>query len=216
MGKHGRGGRFPNEVIINAYGLNQRREHAVLGSGFWGARRFSPHSSGSHGAPLLAATVPYDLIRDAPYPDGQRVLDAQMERRIVNHLILAGAADMDNYKGIHNMAAPGRPLSAAVGILFDQPQRVRRGLEGFRLLIEDLYHFDGFCRESPNYSTMHLAQMLDIPAILSGYSDPPGYRGVFAHRRACRSALRPACPACPCAKTFKGEWGPSKPALFPL
>ena len=182
MGTHGSGGRFPKEVIVHAYGLNRRGDYAFLGNGFVGAGRLSPHGSGSDGPPLLAATVAYDLIRHACYPDGRRVMDEPMDRRIVNDLILAGAADMDHYKEIHNMAAPSRAVSAAVGVLFRQPERVRRGLEGFRLLLEDLYHFDGFCRESPAYSAQHLRLMANIPVILDGYSDPPGYRPAKGER----------------------------------
>ena len=36
--------------------------------------------------------------------------------------------------------------------------------------------------ESPAYSSMHLGGMGDIPGLLSGYSDPPGYRSARGDR----------------------------------
>ncbi len=52
---------------------------------------------------------------------------------------------------------------------------MRRGLEGFTRLLEQSFHFDGFCKESPSYSSMHLGLMRQIPDIVLGYSDPEGY-----------------------------------------
>ncbi|MCK5805533.1 MAG: heparinase II/III family protein, partial [Lentisphaeria bacterium] len=46
---------------------------------------------------------------------------------------------------------------------------------GFEKLIDGCFHSDGFCRESPSYSSMHLSLMENIPLLLRGYSDPPGY-----------------------------------------
>ncbi|MBI3944785.1 MAG: heparinase II/III family protein [Armatimonadetes bacterium] len=176
MGKHGGGGRFPKEVIINPYPINQRQDFAVLGNGFWGAGRFSVHGKGSDAGSLLAAAIAYDLIRDARYADGRPVLDAAMDRRITNDLLLAGCADMENWKDICNKSAPARALSAAVGVQFQRPESVRHGLEGFRLFMEQCFHFDGFCKESPAYSAHHLSNMHELPEILNGYSDPPGYQ----------------------------------------
>ena len=41
--------------------------------------------------------------------------------------------------------------------------------------MDDAFHFDGFCTESPSYSAMHLNQLREIPELLDGYSDPEGY-----------------------------------------
>ena len=39
--------------------------------------------------------------------------------------------------------------------------------------MEEAFHFDGFCTESPSYSDMHLNLMRDIPEVLVGYAGLP-------------------------------------------
>lgn len=174
MGAYPRGGCFPIEAIITAFeGRHREGDHAVLNNGFWGAGRFG--CSGSDGGTLLRVTLAYDAIRNAKNPDGTPVLTPEMHTRITNDLILPGCADTENWNEINNKCGPGRALSAAVGILFNRPQSVRRAIEGFEALLEKSYHFDGFCEESPGYSNMHLNLMRDIPELLSGYSDPEGF-----------------------------------------
>ena len=175
MGKNPPAGQFPTETIITAFaGRHQREGYATLCNGFWGAGRLG--CSGSDGGAILHVTVAYDLIREALRPDGTPVLSRDMEQRIVNDLILAGCADTEHWDDINNKSGPGRALSAAVGIVFQRPSSVRRGLAGFESLMRDCFHVDGFCHESPSYSDMHLSLMQNIPEILSGYSDPEGYQ----------------------------------------
>ncbi|MDP2983926.1 MAG: heparinase II/III family protein [Candidatus Latescibacter sp.] len=174
IGKNPRGGRFPIETIITAFpGLHTRNGYAELNNGFWGAGRFG--CSGSDASFILNMTIAYDLIHEAKHADGTPVVTQEMDKRIVNDLILAGSADSDNWDEINNKCGPGRALSGAVGILFKRPESVRRSLEGFELLMGNSFHFDGFCEESPSYSDMHLSLMQNIPEILLGYTDPPGY-----------------------------------------
>ncbi len=142
--------------------------------GFWGDGRLSA-GVGGEGSILLNWTVAYDLIHEAKFDDGTPVLTEEMDSRIVNDLLLAGCADLENYRAINNKCGPGRALSAACGVLFGQPERVRRGMEGLERLLNEAFTFDGFCRESPSYSSMHLGGLEKIPDILAGYSDPVGY-----------------------------------------
>jgi len=176
MGEHTPQGVLPEGAAVTAFPDN---ESCARLKGFWGDGRLTA-GVGGEGSFLLNCTVAYDLIRDATVADGTRVLSDEMERRIVDDLILAGCADLENYDAINNKCGPGRALSAAVGIMFEAaaggPERVRRGLAGFNALIDQAFHFDGFCRESPSYSSMHLGNMEDIPDILDGYSDPEGYQ----------------------------------------
>ena len=174
MGTHGRAGRFPKETVINAFGLHQAKDHAVLCVGFWGAGRFG--CSGSDGSFILRCLTAYDLIRDAVDADGNPVITPEMDVRITHDLLLAGLEDTEHWKDINNKCGPGRALSAAAGILFERPESVRRALDGFVRLMDGCFHVDGFCRESPSYSGMHLGLMRDIPEILRGYSDPDGYQ----------------------------------------
>ena len=165
-------GKFDPEVLRTAF-----PEHAgsLNAKGFWGAGRL--HAGvGGEGSFLLNCTVAYDLIREAVYEDGTPVLTAEMHERITRDLIEAGCSDLENYARIDNKCGPGRALSAAVGQLFEQPQRVRRGLEGLTTLLEQCFHFDGFCMESPSYSSMHLGGLYEIPDLIAGDSDPAGYQ----------------------------------------
>lgn len=174
LGKNPRGGKFPRDVIINAFGLHRTGEYASLCNGFWGAGRLG--CSGGDGGTILDVLVAYDLIRDARRADGTPILDEATERRIVEDLILAGNRDCEHWQEINNKCGPGRALSAAVGVFFQRPEKVRWALEGFHQLLDECFHFDGCCMESPSYSSMHLGLMRDIPEILRGYSDPPSYQ----------------------------------------
>jgi hypothetical protein len=175
MGRHPPAGQFPPETILTAFtGRHRQDGYATLCNGFWGAGRFG--CSGSDGGTILEVTAAYDLLHEAQYPDGTPVLTPEMDQRIVNDLILAGCTDTEHWNDINNKCGLGRALSAAVGILFQRPQSVRRALQGFEALMEQCFHFDGFCEESPSYSGMHLGLMEDLPEILLGCSDPEGYQ----------------------------------------
>ena len=172
LGRNPRAGKFPKEVIVNAHGLHQYKDHARLCVGFWGAGRFGTGTQ--EDSFLLDYAVAYDLLREAKRADGRRLME-EPERSRIEGLLLQGLADRENWNEINNKVGPNRAFSAAMGILFDRPQSVRRALAGFEQLLEQCFHFDGFCRESPSYSSMHLGLMADVPLILRGYSDPPGF-----------------------------------------
>ncbi len=170
-----RGGRFPRGAIRHAYGLHQFEDYSTMNNGFWGAGRMSVHGKGSDAGPLFSLMVAYDLIRDAEYPDGRRLLDEHTERRILEDLILAGCADMEHWNTLSNKGTAVFVLCAAVGMLLEQPERVRHALDGFRRMLEARYHHDGFYAESPAYSAHNLANVYELTDLLHGYSDPPGY-----------------------------------------
>jgi hypothetical protein len=125
---------------------------------------------------LTALTVAFDLIRDVRYPDGGRIVDEDVERRIVDNLIAAGCTDMENWDSLSNKGTAVLGLSAAVGRLLEQPERVRRALGGFNRMLEGRYHFDGFYSESPAYAVHNLSNTRELPDLLFGYTDPPGYQ----------------------------------------
>ncbi|MBU0606580.1 MAG: heparinase II/III-family protein, partial [Armatimonadetes bacterium] len=177
MGRHPSAGKFPPGVICHPAALMRDRNKDGFGdldAGFWGSGRLTP-GAGGEGSVLLNAVVAYDLTRDAKRPDGQPVYPPALQEQIVKQFLVAGCGDMENYAAINNKAGPGRALSGAVGMLLQQPERVRRALAGFEALLGECFHFDGFCKESPSYSSMHLGLMEEIPNLLTGYSDPAGY-----------------------------------------
>jgi hypothetical protein len=174
------GGRFPPDVIRHPYGASmgqdKQGEYSTLDNGFWGAGRINCHGMGSDAAPMFNFTIAYDLVKDATYEDGQSVADEQTHARIRNDLIDAGCTDMDYWSDLSNKGVATRPLSVAVGILLEQPERVRRGIDGFYDILALRYHFDGFYTESPAYARHNYLSMKDLPDLLQGYSDPPGYQ----------------------------------------
>jgi hypothetical protein len=172
LGRHPRAGKFPKDVIINSHNLHQYKDHARLCVGFWGAGRFGTGTK--EDSFLLDFTVAYDLLREVKRPDGSPLMPPA-ERQRTEQLLLQGLADRENWNEINNKVGPNRAFSAAMGMLFDRPQSVRRALSGFEQLLDTCFHFDGFCRESPSYSSMHLGLMANVPLILRGYSDPAGH-----------------------------------------
>lgn len=175
MGDHPPAGRFAPDVIVTAFdGRHQKDGYGYLNNGFWGAGRLG--CSGSDGGLGVRCALAYDAIRDAASADGGPLLSEEMKQRIEKDLIQAICADSENWDAINNKCGPGRALSAAVGTVFDRPDSIRRAIAGLDGLMEKGFHFDGFCTESPGYSGMHLRLLRDIPELLSGYSDPEGYR----------------------------------------
>ena len=95
-------GTFPKDAICHAYDLHQFEDYSTLNNGFWGAGRMNVHGKGSDAGALFVLTVAYDLIRDAEYAPGRRLLDGDTERRITEDLILAGCADMMHWNSLSN------------------------------------------------------------------------------------------------------------------
>jgi hypothetical protein len=175
-----RGGRFPPDAIRHAYGLNRGRDamgkYSTLFRGFWGAGRVSPHGKGSDAGPLLDMVVAYDLTRDACYAGGTPVYDAKMRKRIRDDLLIAGCNDMEHWNSLSNKGVASYSLSAAVGLLFEDPARVHRAVDGFVNMLDRRYHFDGFYAESPAYALHNYSNMRELTDMLFGYSDPAGYK----------------------------------------
>ena len=171
-----RGGRFPKDAICHAYGLHQFEDYSTMNNGFWGAGRMNVHGKGSDAGALFVLTVAYDLIRNAEYAPGRRLIDRDTERRITEDLILAGCADMMHWNSLSNKGTAVFVLSAAVGMLLNHPQKVRHALDGFNRMLAERYHHDGFYSESPAYSAHNLSNVHELADLLHGYSDPPDYQ----------------------------------------
>ena len=171
-----RGGRFPKGAIRHAYGLHQFEDYSTMNNGFWGAGRMNVHGKGSDAGALFVLTVAYDLIRNAEYAPGRRLIDRDTERRITEDLILAGCTDMMHWNSLSNKGTAVFVLSATVGMLLDHPQKVRHALDGFNRMLAERYHHDGFYSESPAYSAHNLSNVHELADLLHGYSDPPDYQ----------------------------------------
>jgi len=191
IGQNPPAGRFPKDVIRNAYGWDlygqrdkffsadggaQPPEDAefTLGRG-GGAGRLEAHG-GRDGGPLVHLTIAYDLIREARYPDGRRVVNDEMERRILDDLMQAGAVAEMHVPSIGNQAGHSVAFKAAAGIILERPDMVRHAMDLFSQVFDRCYHFDGFYYNTPGYTASSFARFGWVPDILCGYSDPPGYQ----------------------------------------
>jgi len=170
-----RGGRFPKGAIRHAYNLHQFEDYSTMNNGFWGAGRMNVHGKGSDAGPIFFLSVAYDLIHDAQDDHGNRILDDKTEKRILDDLILAGCEDMEHWVSLSNKGTAVYALSATVGILRNEPERVHGALKLFNRVLNERYHHDGFYTESPAYSAHNLSNAREAADLLHGYSDPAGY-----------------------------------------
>lgn len=173
------GGRFPPEAVRHAYDWSRRRdeagEYSTVTAGFWGAGRLATHGRGGDAGPFLEMIVAYDLTRSARRPDGSPVYGESMRRRILEDLIAAGADCVGQWDSKSNKGVATYAVSAAAGLLLDEPERLHRAQWGLDLMLEDAYHFDGFYSQSPGYAVHNFGNLQGLPDLLLGYSDPPGF-----------------------------------------
>jgi hypothetical protein len=172
LGKYGGGGRFATEAVRHAYlsltdpgtGL------AKFDNGFWGGGRLEDHANDYRW--LLDLTVAWDLIQDATYPDGRPLLNADTDQRIRDELLVPACEEWEHWGAVHNKGMGYYALTAALGVLLEQPDRVRRALDGFNRMLAERYQFDGFYTDTPGYGLYNFGQLRPLPDILLGYSDP--------------------------------------------
>ena len=172
--------RFPAGTVIHPYGLSSRTDekgaYSTLPSGFFHSGRLIDQGSRADSGPLFDMAVAYDLVKDAVYPGGEKVIDGEMERRILKDLLEPGCRDMEHWDSLGNKGVGSFVLSAAVGLLLEQPERIRYAIGGLDRIMGKRYHFDGFYGETPSYAMHNYANnMWELPEMLDGYSDPPGY-----------------------------------------
>ncbi len=176
LGEHRGGGRFEPGEIRHAYldCIDPDTGHAVFDNGFWGGGRLQDHANDY--AWILGATVAYDLIHEARYPDGRPLLDEEANGRIIDDLLVPACEDWEHWGAVHNKGMGFFAISAAVGALLEQPERVRHAIDGFNRMLDERYQFDGFYTDTPGYGLYNFGQLRPLPDILLGYSDPPGYQ----------------------------------------
>ena len=176
IGKHGGGGQFPPEAVRHAYlpKIDPETGLARFDNGFWGGGRLEDHANDYSW--LLGLTVAWDLVRDATYPDGHPLLDDEANGRIRDDLLVPACVDWEHWGAVHNKGMGYFALTAAIGVLLEQPERIRHALAGFNRMLAERYQFDGFYTDTPGYGIYNFGQLRPLPDILLGYSDPPGYQ----------------------------------------
>jgi hypothetical protein len=146
-----------------------------LHTGYWSAGRGTGVGRESLLiAPLLQA---YDLTCDAIDPVSKTSIYADADRKqIERNLFLESTVLLTADTSINNKSVFARSSVADVGICLGEPKLVRFGLEGFNRTLKEWFLADGSTPESPAYAMMALNGIDDLPQLMRGYSDPPGYR----------------------------------------
>lgn len=227
-------------------------ERAAMLQSYWGAGRIA-ESTDNIGL-LTSLCLAYDLIAEAHEVGGEPVLSPEARQTIERDLILeyllgselyvatnprperwggpvAGSPikpDVDRPGPVvltHNKAPRIYEAMAAVGVCLGLPEFADKGLRGYEIVRDASFLSDGFSHESPAYTNMFLATMLEVPEILHGYRWPDGFAGrsgavdLFASdgqlrgmMRAALEQLRPDGRYLPLSDTIVTD-GPTLPVL---
>lgn len=159
---------------------NDQPDQAAMLQNYWGAGRIHPSTDGIGHLGVIARA--YDLVHDAHGRDGQPLWSDAARRRVERDLILeylmgaepfvggAGAATAVNNKtpGVyHAMAVVARCLGLAA--------MADTALRGYEAVRDQSFLYDGFSKESPAYTNMYLASLVQIPEVLHGFQWPAGF-----------------------------------------
>ncbi len=138
-------------------------------NGLWGSWYVSDTQAG---LPVVRA---FDLIHDSGAMQQLSALE-QIERDLIRYIpehYLERPVDLGN---LTHYVLRTLPL---YGMAIPEPRYVHIAVQRYRWILNAMYYGDGFWHEgSPAYHkdiTVGLTQ--SVPAVLKGYSDPPGYSG---------------------------------------
>lgn len=145
-----------------------------LHTGYWTAGRAS--GVGLEGSFVRKVAGAYDITRDAKDLAGQPLYSENDRRQIEEKLLKESTALLVADKAINNKSMANRSAAGLVGLVLDDPELVRFGMEGFFRTIDEWFLPDGGTPESPAYALMALNGINEFAQALRGYTDPPGYR----------------------------------------
>jgi hypothetical protein len=138
-------------------------------SGLWGGWYVSDLKNG---LPLVRA---FDLIHDSGAMQRLAAVET-IERNIIRHMAehyLAGPMTLGN---LSHYALQALPL---YGMAIGEPRYVHVTVQRYRYILNASYYADGFWHEgAPGYhKDITVGLTRNIPPLLKGYCDPPGYAG---------------------------------------
>lgn len=159
---------LPKEETVYPPNKPDRRLH----TGYWSAGR--AHGEGMEGIFVRRVATAYDLTY-AVYKENER-------SRIESDLLRESTFLLLGDKGINNKSMGNRSAAGVVGILINDPELVRFGMEGFFKTVNEWFLPDGSTPESPAYANMALGGIVEFAQALRGYTDPPGYKDAEGKR----------------------------------
>ncbi|MFW6155842.1 MAG: heparinase II/III domain-containing protein [Armatimonadota bacterium] len=138
-------------------------------NGVWGSKF---HTDLLRGLPVVRA---FDLIHDSGAMQNLGALE-QIERDLIRHMpehFLERPVGMGN---LMHYVLRSLPL---YGMAIPEPRYVHITVQRYRWMLNAMYYADGFWHEgSPAYhKDITVGLTRQVPGVLKGYSDPPGYTG---------------------------------------
>lgn len=137
-----------------------------LHTGYWTAGRAS--GVGIEGNFVRKVATSYDLTHGV-YSKQEREL---IEKNLLHESMSLLLAD----KVINNKSMANRAAAGLVGMIINDPELVRFGMEGFFKTVNEWFLPDGSTPESPAYAIMALGGIEGFAQALRGYTDPQGYK----------------------------------------
>lgn len=145
-----------------------------LHTGYWSAGRAG--AMGMEGIFVRSVTTAYDLTRSAEAARGQPLYTPEEKNLIENDLLKESVALLLADKQINNKSMTNRSAVGLVGLVTEDPDFVRFGIEGFSRTVDEWFLPDGGTPESQAYSLMALGGVVDFAQALRGYTDPENYK----------------------------------------
>ncbi len=147
---------------------------------YFGAGRLHPSTDGIR--TLRELCIAYDLLHDAVDANGESLWTAGARQAVERDLFLEAIIGSEPYVGGIGQAkdagnkGPRVYLAqAAVGKLLGIPELADVALQGYELIRDRAFLFDGFTWESPNYMGMYLFSLLPLVEQLQGFTWPEDF-----------------------------------------
>ena len=157
-------------------------DRAAMLQTYWGAGR--TRSSTDSISALAGICLAYDLVHDASDTDGSPLWTPELRAKVERDLILEWVMGGEPYVGGHGQATCANNKApriyhaqAAVATCLGLPGYADTALRGYEAVRDHSFLYDGFSTESPAYTNMYLARLVEVPEMLHGFRWPEGFPG---------------------------------------
>jgi len=157
-------------------------ERASMLQSYWGAGR--AHTS----TDIISSSVPhlclaFDLTYNATDSQGKPLWTPESRTKVARDLILEWIIGAEPFLGgqgkatnVTNKAPRIYATQAIVAKVLGEPQLADVALRGYEAIRERSFLFDGFSRESPDYTNMYLRTLLFVSECLDGFTWPADFK----------------------------------------
>ena len=127
----------------------------------------------------------YDWIRESgAFEELSREAKSDVAARIENQLFREAASGvLKNTETLSNMSPTTWRSLATLGRAVREPRYVHEAVERLERMLQTQFFYDGSWPEgAPSYHSQTVGGLRNLIALLDGYSDPEGYRGIQGNR----------------------------------